>query len=242
MTLIVTGPTHTLADEIVTTTVTVDDKEHEFYTHDSKKIHSITNKHDIPMYYTVIGTVVDYNTLLTLASKLTLDQLVDPSIGKVLSRTLDYDYRRSNTSNSGTNTTVQIILPKHNQLIRLTRTPKGGLTATLKTLDKLDDYAHEGIDSSILYLHYLSLHTPGFDLDLTTDELFSLAMLSGYDELGDRYQRLDHATCTIETGLDTKQLIRETLPPLFKRHPVLKGIFGTQYKLLPTLKHKGDTQ
>lgn len=240
MTLFVTGPTHTLVDEIVTTTVTVNEIDRNFYTHNNRKIYPIDNKHDIPMYYVVIGTVVDYGTLLTLASQLTLDQLLEPSIRKVLAKTMDYDYRVSNTGDSGVNTCVQIILPKHNRLIRLLRTPKGALTTSLKTLDDLGDHFIEGFGTSIIYLHYLAKYTPGFDLDLTTDELFALAMLSDYEELGDRYQRLDHATCTIETGLDTKQLIRETLPPLFKRHPVLKGIFGPQYKLLPTLKHKGD--
>lgn len=241
MTLIVTGPTHTYADEISTVTVTIDDIDHVYPSHNQTKIHPIKNIHGIPIHYAIAGTVLRYDTVSALLDRLTLPQLQDKDFGFIMSRALDYDYERSDTSDSGTNTTMMVILPLHNQLIRLTRTSEKTLRCVLKKLDDPDlcVYAHEGCDDSITHLQYLILHTPGLDITLSAVEQFAIGMLAEYHKLGDHYQVLEHATGTLSKGLDTKSLIRATLPPLFRKYPVLRGIYGTQYKKLASLKYTG---
>lgn len=241
MTLIVTGPTHTYADEIATYTVTIGDTDHVHPSHDTTKIHPIKNTHGIPIYYAIAGTVLRYDTVRALLLRLTLPQLQDKDFGFIMSRALDYDYGRSDTSDSGTDTTMMVILPHHNQLLRLSRTPKGALSCSLNKLDDPDmgACAHEGCDDSITYLQYLIQHTPGLDVTLSAVEQFALGMLAEYHMLGDHYQVLEHATGTLSKGLDTKSLIRTTLPPLFRKYPVLRGIYGTQYKKLASLKYTG---
>lgn len=241
MTLIVTGPTRTYADEIATYTLSIDGIDHAHPSHNRTKIHPIENIHGIPIHYGIAGTVLYYDTVIALLTKLSLPQLQDKDFGFIMSRALDYDYGRLGTSDSGTDTTMMVILPHHNQLLRLTRTTKGTLTCRI---DKLDDpdlcaYAHEGCDDSITHLQYLIQHTPGLDITLSTVEQFALGMLAEYHELGDHYQVLEHATGTLSKGLDTKSLIRATLPPLFRKYPVLRGIYGTQYKKLASLKYTG---
>ena len=241
MTLIVTGPTHTYADEIDTYTMTIGDIDHVHPSYNCTKIDPIENAHEIPIYYAISGTVLRYDTVRALLARLTLSQLQDKDFGFIMSRALDYDYGRSGTTNSGTDTTMMVVLPHHNQLMRLSRTPKGVLSYSLNKLDDPDlgAYSHEGCDGSITYLQYLIQHTPGLDITLSTVERFALGMLAAYHELGDHYQVLEHATGTLSKGLDTKSLIRDTLPPLFRKYPVLRGIYGTQYKKLASLKYTG---
>lgn len=195
--------------------MTIGDIDHVHPSHNCTKIHPIENIHGIDVHYAIAGTVLRYDTVRTLLAKLTLSQLQDQDFGVILSRAFDYDYRRSDTSNSGSDTTMMVILPHHNQLLRLSRTPKGALSCSLKKLDDPDlgAYSHEGCDDSITYLQYLILHTPGLDITLSTVEQFALGMLAEYHELGDHYQVLEHATEALSKGLDTKSLIRATLPP-----------------------------
>lgn len=101
----------------------------------------------------------------------------------------------------------------------------------------MGNYALEGLDNFTAYMVSM-LNSLDRGNDFTPKERFAMNCLICFEDLGETYSELEYESGEVKTGLRTRALIKEVIPSLMKRSPMIKDLLKERYKQLDELKLK----
>lgn len=202
------------------------------------KIEVITSKHGFKLYLFMVGKCFNASSLIRWLRSPFLEELGSDEFQNLLVNFWS-DRALRDVGNTSSEIINFILIPDLNLCYRLTIDDHMNSNGHLNVfrVNEMGNYALEGLDNFTANMVSM-LNNLGRGNEFTPKERFAMNCLIGFEELGETYSEMEYKSGEVKTGLCTKALIKEVIPSLMKRSPMIKDLLSERYKQLDELKLK----
>lgn len=199
------------------------------------KIEVIISKQGFKIYLFMVGRCFNVKPLVRWLKTLSLDNLKGEDFeDHLLNFWTDRALRLTKDPNLDS---INFILVPELELCYRLYVENGRGALNVFRINEMGNYALEGLDNFTAYMVSM-LNTLDRGSDFTPKERFAMNCLMRFEEIGETYSELEYETGEVKTGLCTRALIKEVIPSLMKRSPMIKELLNERYKQLGELKLK----